>query len=248
MAFDASMLSGKHAVVTGGSRGIGLGITNALLAVGARVSVVSRAAVPRDDYFSAQADITDEASVMRAFDACRAHHGAVEILVNNSGIAESAPLLKTSRPMWDRVIATNLTGTYLCTQQALGDMISARFGRVLNVASIAGLAGAPYIAAYAASKHGVVGFTRSVAAEVAGKNILVNALCPGYTETDMMHQAMSNVSKFTGADEEAARAELAKMNPEGRIATVEEVAEAAIELLAGTRTGVAMVVPGMTLA
>lgn len=244
MASNHSPLAGKHAIVTGGGKGIGLGITQALLEAGLRVSVISRSATSRGDYFSANADITDDAQIERAIAQCREHYGPVEILVNNSGIAESAPLTKMTRELWDRILATNLTGTFVCTQQALPDMLAAGFGRILNVSSIAGLGGAAYISAYSASKHGVIGFTRSIAAELSSKNIFANALCPGYTDTEMMQQAAGNISRLTGADEAAARAELAKMNPEGRIATVAEVAAAALDLLSGSRTGVAQVVPG----
>ncbi|HEU5479007.1 MAG TPA: SDR family oxidoreductase, partial [Candidatus Tumulicola sp.] len=154
----------------------------------------------------------------------------------------------TSTGMWERILATNLTGTFLCTREAVEDMIVAKAGRIVNVASIAGLAGAPYIAAYCASKHGVVGFTRAIAAEFEGTGITANAVCPGYTETDMMRKALGNIVKHTGAEEDAARAQLARSNPEGRIATVEEVADAVVDLILGDRTGAAVVVPGGVVA
>jgi NAD(P)-dependent dehydrogenase (short-subunit alcohol dehydrogenase family) len=240
-------VSGKHAIVTGGTRGIGLGIASLLADQGARVSVVSRSVHETQHdrpFFRAAADVTSEDQVVAAFEACRNENGAVDILVNNSGIAESAPLVRTSRAMWDQIVATNLTGTFLCTREAAEDMIVAKWGRVVNVASTAGLGGAPYLAAYCASKHGVVGFTRAIAAEFEGTGITANAVCPGYTETDMMRKAMANIVKYTGAGEDAARTRLAQSNPQGRIATVEEVAAGVLELIAGSRNGAVVVIPG----
>ena len=238
----------RHALVTGGNRGIGLAIATALREAGSRVSVVSRSGFAHgfgSEFFHATADISDEAQIAAAFAACRKAHGPVEILVNNSGIAQSAPLARTTTEMWDRIIATNLTGTFLCTREALADMIPAKWGRIVNVASIAGLYGAPYIGAYSASKHGVVGLTRSLAEELREFGITTNALCPGYVETDMMQQAITNIVKHTGVTPEAAREQLAQTNPGGRIVHVDEVAAAAMALIEGDATGETIVIPSV---
>jgi NAD(P)-dependent dehydrogenase (short-subunit alcohol dehydrogenase family) len=238
------VIAGKHAVVTGGARGIGLAIARALKAKGANVSVISRSALDTGDgFFRANADVSDEASVAQALGACRAANGPVAILVNNAGIAQGAPLKRTEKAMWDRIIGTNLTGTYLCTRMAIEEMLAAKWGRIINIASLAGLYGAPYITAYTASKHGVIGFTRALAPELDGSGVTVNAICPGYVDTDMMESAVANIVQRTGMDAAQARRHLAHMNPGGRLATLDEIADAAIALCEGEETGREVVLP-----
>jgi len=243
-ANDRNSIRGRHAVVTGGGKGIGRAISDALAERGARVSVFSRTASQQPlPYLSIDVDITDESAIERAFAAARETNGPVEILVNNSGIAESAPLLRTSTHLWNRTIATNLTGTFLCTRIALHDMLAANYGRIVNVASIAALYGGPYLAAYTASKHGVIGLGRSLAAELTDTGIMVNAICPGYTESEMLQRAIANVASKTGKSRADARAQIAQMNPGGRIVEAKEVADLLIELCESARNGEEIVLP-----
>jgi NAD(P)-dependent dehydrogenase (short-subunit alcohol dehydrogenase family) len=244
---------GRHALVTGGARGIGLAIASRLAQEGARLSIVTRSIVNQVTFgqveaYLARADVKNEEQIHHAFDACRKANGPIEILVNNAGIAESAPLKRTDPAMWERIISTNLTGTFLCTREVVGEMVAAGWGRIVNVASTAALGGAPYLAAYCASKHGVIGFTRAVAAELASAGVTVNAICPGYTETEMLQRAIENVVARTGRSEESALELLASGNPEGRIATLEEVSRTALDLINGTETGVAIAIPGFMRA
>ena len=225
------LLAGKHALVTGGTRGIGSVIANTLLSHGARVTVLSRHAVPSNsaepidqNRSDAVADVTDPSAVNEAFQHARSKFGPIDILVNNAGQAASAPFLKTDIALWRRMHAVNLDGTFHCTQAALPDMITAGWGRVINIASTAGLTGYGYIAAYCASKHAVIGLTRALAVEVATKGITVNAVCPGYTDTDMVKETVGNIVAKTGRTPEQALAELTARNPQKRLIKPQEVA------------------------
>lgn len=234
----SAAVTSRHALVTGGGSGIGAAIAMALVAAGHRVTITGRRADMLQalaERFPGQmqavvADVTDEASVAQAFVQARAGFGPVQMLVNNAGQAHSAPFLKTDLALWQQMLNVNLTGTFVCTQAALPDMVAAQWGRIINVASTAGLVGYAYVAAYVAAKHGVVGLTRALALEVAKKGITVNAVCPGYTETDILRESIANVVAKTGRTPEQARAEFAAGNPQGRIVQAEEVADTVLWL------------------
>ena len=172
------------------------------------------------------ADVADADSVAAAFAQARAALGPIAILVNNAGQAESAPFHKTSLALWQRMLGVNLTGSFLCAQAALPDMLQGGWGRIVNIASTAGQKGYPYVSAYVAAKHGVVGLTRALALEVAKKGITVNAVCPGYTDTDILKDSIANVVAKTGRSEEEALAEFSAGNPQGRVVQPGEVADA----------------------
>jgi len=229
-------LAGKHALVTGGARGIGAACAQALLLRGARVTLAGRdadaltAAVAAmraragDCVSMVVIDVTDEASVQAGFQEAAQRFGRIDILVNNAGQAAPAPFGKTDAALWQRMLDVNLTGTFHCTQAALPGMLEAKWGRIVNVASTAGLVGYRYVSAYVAAKHGVIGLTRALALEVATKGVTVNAVCPGYTETDIVRDAVANIVARTGRSEAEARAELAAGNPQKRLVQSEEVA------------------------
>jgi NAD(P)-dependent dehydrogenase (short-subunit alcohol dehydrogenase family) len=172
------------------------------------------------------ADVADAAQVQAAVALARQGFGPIGILVNNAGQAQSAPFAKTSLELWQQMLAVNLTGTFLCAQAALPDMLDIGWGRIVNIASTAGQRGYAYVAAYSAAKHGVIGLTRSLALEVAKRGVTVNAVCPGYTETDILRDSIANVMAKTGRSEDEARAQFAAGNPQGRIVQAGEVADA----------------------
>lgn len=248
-------LAGRHAVVTGGGRGIGLAIAQALAAQGASISLLGRdgsrlesaCAAIGSGHAAVVVDVTDEASVAAAFGSIRTRHPDIDILVNNAGQAESAPFAKTSLTLLKRMIDVNLVGTFLCSREVLPGMLRRRAGRIINVASTAGLVGYGYVAAYVASKHAVIGLTRSLALETAKTGITVNALCPGYTETDIVRDAVANIAQKTGKSEAEARQTLEASNPQGRLVQPQEVANAAVWLcLPGSEsiTGQAIAIAG----
>ena len=229
------LLRGKHALVTGGARGIGAAISRMLLQHGAQVTMMGRderslaeaAASLKHvgDIGIAVGDVSDRISANEALKVASSR-GRIEILINNAGQAKSAPFLKTDEKLWHELMSVNLEGTLHCMQAVLPGMLDARWGRIVNVASVAGLKGYRYVAAYCASKHAVVGLTRAVAIEFVGKGITVNAVCPGYTDTAMTRHAVNNIAAKTGRSQEHALAELTAHNPQKRLITPEEVANA----------------------
>ncbi|RBP02219.1 NAD(P)-dependent dehydrogenase (short-subunit alcohol dehydrogenase family) [Roseiarcus fermentans] len=252
-------LQGRHGFVTGGGRGIGKAIASELARLGADVSVLGRDAsvlgTTAREIESAHgvktaaivADLTRAEEIASAISSAIEQLGTVSILVNNAGIAYSAPFLKTGLDKWNEVLAIDLTSAFLCTQQVLKPMISAGFGRIVNVSSTSGLTGCAYVTAYCAAKHGLIGLTRALAMEVAKTGVTVNAVCPGFTDTDIVTRSVDNIVAKTGRTAEQALAQLVVHNPQGRLIQPEEVAEAVGWLcLPGSRsiTGQSIAVAG----
>jgi NAD(P)-dependent dehydrogenase (short-subunit alcohol dehydrogenase family) len=243
-----------HALITGGGTGIGRAVAARLSEMGARVTVVGRRPGPLEeianDLSAAQAvafDVIDEMAVKDGISAATGRFGPVDILINSAGAAESAPFGRTTLDAWRAVLEVNLTGVFLVTRAVLPGMMERGRGRIVNVASTAGLKGYAYVAPYCAAKHGVVGLTRSLALEVAKKGITANAVCPGFTETDLLEQSVANIAQKTGAGEEGARKQLVEVNPQGRFVQPEEVAETVAWLVgpnSGALNGQAIAVAG----
>lgn len=232
-------LAGHHALVTGGGTGIGAAIAAALEAEGAAVSRIGR----RPELLGPNgftADVTDRAQVEAAFTQARAANGPISILINNAGAAAGVPFAKVSEALWRDMLAVNLDGMFHCCQAALPDLLAADSGRIVTIASMAGLHGFAYAAPYIAAKHGAVGLTRALAAEYAATRLRVNAVCPGFVDSDMTVQSVANITAKTGRSEEAARAELARLNPSGRLIAPGEVAAMVLDLVVSQRNGEAV--------
>jgi 3-hydroxybutyrate dehydrogenase len=242
-------LKNRLALITGGGRGIGRAIALTFAQEGADITVAARTLAQVESVaqeitnqfpvkvLPVSCDVSDVRSVEQMFARVSEFFGReVDVLVNNAGIAESAPITKTDDELWNRHLAINLSGSFYCTRAALPAMMAQNWGRVINVASIAGKTGAPYIAAYSASKHGLLGLTRSTALEVAAKGITANAICPGYVDTEMTSRGVENITRKTGRSAAEAMAAIRKMSPQDRLVTAEEVAALAL-LLASDEGG-----------
>jgi NAD(P)-dependent dehydrogenase (short-subunit alcohol dehydrogenase family) len=251
------LLAGHHALVTGGGSGIGAAIATALSEAGAAVSVAGRRKAPLETVAArlptataVAADVTHEADCTAMVEAARAVHGPLDIVIANAGLAESSAVAKTDLAQWQRAIDVNLTGAFLTVRAALADVTraeTARARRIVFVASTAGLKGYPYVAAYCAAKHGVIGLMRALSVELAGRGVTVNAVCPGYTETPLLDAAVDRITATTGRSAGDARDALAKDNPHGRLITPEEVAQAVLWLCSpatGSVNGEAIAIAG----
>ena len=259
MPTDTPPLAGQHAIITGGGRGIGAVIAGELARLGARLTLLGRneatLSARRDALIAehgstihlATVDVSDEASVQRAFATAIEAFGTPSILINNAGAASSAPLRRTTLADWNAMLAVNLTGAFLCSRAVVPGMTDAGYGRIVNVASTAGLKGYAYVAPYVAAKHGLIGLTRALAVELARTGITVNAVCPGFTDTDLLAESIGTIVASTGRTPDDARARLTRANPQGRLIDPSEVAQAVVFLcLPGSSsiTGQALVVAG----
>ncbi|BCM16978.1 SDR family NAD(P)-dependent oxidoreductase [Mesorhizobium sp. J8] len=250
----AQAILGKHALVTGGGSGVGKAIALALAEAGVAITICGRreaalaeVAKESDRIFAVAADVTNEAEMAALHEKAEAARGPLDIVIANAGMAASAPAPKTALADWQRTLDVNLTGAFLTVKPALAGMLARKTGRIVFVASTAGLKGYAYVAPYVAAKHGVVGLMRALAAETAKSGVTVNAVCPGFVETGMLEESIARIVEKTGRSAEDARASLATTNPQGRFIQPEEVASAVLWLCsdaARSITGQAISVSG----
>ena len=242
-------LEGRGVVVTGCGRGIGRAVARRLAESGAAVVVSARSTEEIEDVaeelradglqaHAVRCDVANEASVAAMAEEAIERLGTVDILVNNAGIALSNPVKRLPLEEWNQIIAVNATGTFLCTRAFLPGMVDRGWGRIINVASVAGLRGARYIAAYTASKHAQVGFTRALAMEVAGNGITANAICPGYVDTPMTEYSVANIVEKTGVSAEEALERILSLSPQKRLIRPEEIAHVALMLCGDDGEGI----------
>ncbi|MDX8477048.1 SDR family NAD(P)-dependent oxidoreductase [Mesorhizobium sp. VK24D] len=250
----ARTIAGRHVLVTGGGSGVGKATALALAEAGVDVTICGRreealaeVSKENDRIFGIAADVTDEAEMTVLYEKAEAARGPFDIVVANAGMAESAPAHKTALVDWQRTLDVNLTGAFLTVKPALAGMLARKTGRIVFVASTAGLKGYAYVAPYVAAKHGVVGLMRALAAETAKSGVTVNAVCPGFVETDMLEESIQRIAERTGRSVDDARASLAATNPQGRFIQPDEVAAAVLWLCSDTArsiTGQAISVSG----
>ena len=241
-------IDGRHALVTGGGTGIGKAIALRLAEAGAKVSLFGRRIEPLkavagqigEEAFFTNCDVTDPERVKSAMQAARNRHGHIDVLVNNAGAAVSASFHRLDTDDWRRAMAVNCDAVFHCTRAVIKPMLDRNEGRIVTIASNAGLRGYAYVTPYCAAKHAVVGLMRALAAEYGAKGITANAVCPGFVDTDIVANAARNIAAVTERDEDSARAELASMNPSGRILTPAEVANAVVDLIQSERNGEAL--------